>query len=442
MAADINTTSERIIPTNNIVQIIHPKIPSIDKKVQVDASIESQKSFEIFHEPTDLSTKAPIEFIIHPTVNNYVDLSSFNIDIKLKMYKRVAGTLTRLNRDTWQSYFINNISQSLWSVIKVYLNDVNVQSSYDNQQVSNMRHILTTSNELVDRRGILQGAFKVEKGTLDAEVTDELLAHDSIQKRIDFSKDDTLHIRGPLILDLASCDKFLLDNVTIKIVLEPSAAPFFINAKNDAGPFDYQIESCKLQVTKIRPSDGALLATANKLIQTPCEYLMTRNTIHREILPANLHEITITRPFTALIPDKIYCFFVDREASNGSHQRPPYYYPHLNLEHYSFKINGQEIAGGSENSSYVTLYDESLKAHDQEHFIPYENYINGSFVMCVNTNLHSDANSLHLDRFGNLTISFSFKEPLARQTTVYLVGVIDSTFEIDSDRTVTTQFQY
>ena len=107
------------------------------------------------------------------------------IDVDLQI------TLANGQRDgvaigNWKAHFINNLSQSLWSVIKVYLNDVCVESNYNNQQTSNLKHILTTPNTLIEERGIVQGIFPVKSNTLIDNITADHCAKDSIQARIDF----------------------------------------------------------------------------------------------------------------------------------------------------------------------------------------------------------------------------------------------------------------
>ena len=216
---DVETTSERIVPSENWVGVIHPHMPTIDKQLHIDGSIEHRNTFDIYHEPTDLSSKTPLEFIIHPTPNYYVDLQSFYIDVKLHITNAAGG---RAGVNDWNTYFINNLTQSLWSVIKVYLNDTNVESSFYSQELSNLRHILSTSNVLCEEIGEVQGAFQIKP---ESSVMVTSLGHEEnalIAERIVWSKGDVVHIKGPLHLDLSTCDRFLIDGVKLRIVLEPA----------------------------------------------------------------------------------------------------------------------------------------------------------------------------------------------------------------------------
>ena len=438
---DVENASERVIPTGNVVTTVHTHMPALPRKVRLDRSIEHTQKFDVYPEPTDLTTLSPIEFIIHETPNHYVDLSSFILDIKLKVYD---AELERAGAD-WQRaglYFINNIIQSLWTVIKVYLNNTNIESNYHVQQNSNLTQLLSTPNLIVKERGLPQGAFPILGNSMLAKVTEDHMTKDAIVERVNFTKENGIHIRGPLHLDLSTCERFLVDGVNMKIVLQPSSAQYVINSV--AGmDYRYRIDSIKMQVGKIRVADGVFLQTSKYIISRPIEYMMRRSITHTEILPVGHSEMTISRPFQHLIPEIIYIYFVDQEAARGSYAYDPFFYGDMGLQSYSVKINGVQISGNdSLNEDYVTTYCDSLHAHGGDYFIPFKCYKNGCFVLCVNTNQGSDQNGVAIEKRGNLQITLRLKAPLARAHVVHVRGTLDSVFTIDGDRTISTEFQY
>ena len=121
----------------------------------------------------------------------------------------------------------------------------------------------------------------------------------------------------------------------------------------------------------------------------------------------------------------------------------PFAYHHHGLSHYSVKINGFQVAGGSvTNADYRKEYMDSLLAHSNDYFIPFKNYTSGNFVLCVNCNDQSELNNINIDKTGNLSVSLSFAPALDRPLVLHIAGTIDSPFTIDLDRTITTEFQY
>ena len=83
------------------------------------------------------------------------------------------------------------------------------------------------------------------------------------------------------------------------------------------------------------------------------------------------------------------------------------------------------------------------KNHNSDYFIPYDNFVNGCFVLCVNTqNEQSAFNNINIDRKGNLNISLLFSAPIPNSLLIHTVGSIDSTFDLDNDKIISTNYQY
>ena len=442
---DVDVTAEAVVPTSKFITVVHPHMPSSDHVAQIDGSIEYRKSFDVTHEPTDLSTKSPVEFIVHGTPNHLIDLSSFVLDVELKITNSDGSND---HRNDWKTHFINNLTQSLWSVVKIYLNDVCVESNYNNLQISNLKYILTTPSTLVEERGEVQGCFPVSDKSLTHKAVDanHLGADPIIEKRIAFSKADKVHVRGPLQLDLSSCEKYLVDGGSLKLVLEPAPVAYLIKThppQHGAQTYDYKLLSVKLSCVKIKATDGAALAIRRQIAKSPFEYLMRRTILHREIIPGGYSEYVATRPFQNLIPNKIYIFLVDRDGATGNQLRYPFAYHHHGLSHYSVKINGFQVAGGPvTNNDYRKEYMDSLLSHSNDYFIPFKNFTSGNFVLCVNCNDQSELNNINIDKTGNLSVTLTFEPALIRPVVLHIAGTIDSPFSIDLDRTITTEFQY
>ena len=417
-------------------------MPQNQSKMVIDTSVQHKQIMEIFPEPGDLTAKTPLEFVIRETQGYFVDMKSILIDIKLRMVDEADEPAAR---NDFKSYFLNNLTQTLWSSVKVSLNNVNTESSFHNQQISHLNHILTTPDDLTRDRGVVQGAFPFRTDSTSLLMTTEHMAKPKTVERVIFSKQNGINIRGPLHLDISTSESFMLDGVTTKIILEPTNPQFLIKKKaDDDCLYNYELASVKLIVTKIKPADPVLLATQKMILNNPIEYVLRRNIVHHNIIPAGRSEFSVRAPFQELIPNTLYVWFVDLEASTGRYHLEPFHWGSHNLSYYSVKINGVEISGGDcDTTGYINEYLMSLQNNNNtEHFIPYQDYMTGKFVLCFDTNNQSDQNSLNIDRRGNLDLSFIFKNALARSVRIYVTGAIDSTLEIDNDQTVTTNYQY
>lgn len=442
---DVDTSLERVLPSQNIKSIINPSLPSLDQMMEIDSSIDHKKKVFVYPEPSDIQNRGPIEFVIHESPGYYLDVSSILVDVKLQL-QGAAGARDGGDVAAWRAYFINNLSQTLWSTIKVSLNGTNIESNYYNQQLSNLNHILTTPNIIVQERGQVQGAFEIDTNTLIETLNAAHIAQQPIVDRIAFSKSDEIHLTAALQLDLSTATKFLPDGVTMKITLEPSQPQFLIKRTDDEGAtrvnHTFSINTARLLVTKVKPSDGVLISEAKRLAAKPFEYLIRRKCVVDTVFQTGAREFSITRPFQAVIPNKLYIFMVNQAGARGSYHRHPFFYGHNNLQSYSIKLDGLEISGHETGEGLVQTYVESLRAHGEDYFIPYSLYKHSCFVICVDTNQGSDLNTLAVERRGNLQISLRTRANIGETLLVYVVGVLDSTFTIDDNKTVTTQYQY
>ena len=129
------------------------------------------------------------------------------------------------------------------------------------------------------------------------------------------------------------------------------------------------------------------------------------------------------------------------EADTGHEKYAPFNLRPYDIVKYSVKINGIEHAGCMVDQDLISVYHESRKSFNGDHFIPFENYKNGSFVIVVDCNKQSDENTVQVDVRANLDIQLHFKSGLPHNVKLFIMGTVDSTLSIDNDRFVSTDFQ-
>ena len=117
---EVDTAVERVIPSQNIKTIINPNLPSLNQLIEIDGSIDLRKKIYVYPEPSDINNLGPIDFVVHETPGYYLDLASITVDTKIRL---LSAEGNREGHAGWNSYFINNLSQSIWSTIKVSLNN-------------------------------------------------------------------------------------------------------------------------------------------------------------------------------------------------------------------------------------------------------------------------------------------------------------------------------
>ena len=376
--------ASKILPSNNFEATIHPLYPTT-KVAYLDQSVESSVPCKIYPESSDISNGSPIEFVIHDCSEFYLDLSSIKLELGLRILDADGARDGVL--DDSKIYFTNNLISALFPVVKVFINNTNVESQYYAHHISNLNHIREISNELALNRGRSSGVWPLEKRGVGALTTEAIQGYNMNRKL--FSKKDQVYLKGYLNIDIASSNKWLVDGTTVRIVLDQSKANQIINSVDNNTNWKYEIKAVRLLANRIKPARAAFINTSKYLQTHSMEYIFKQNIVHSQIIPAGQTSLTITRPFNSKIPSLFHIFFVSQAAEQGSYMNDRFFYNTNNLGMYRVTINGRvlvedEIQDGSDHMSVYEDSREACRASDT--FIPTELYTHGSFVVSVRTN--------------------------------------------------------
>ena len=159
--AEVDSSAEIMVPTQSFQNVIHPSMPQFLRQMYVDTSVVGKRIFEIYPEPTDMDARTSLTFVCHETAGYFIDTSNIQVDMKLKL-KDTALVEPVVVRDNFKGYLANNLCSSLWSTVKVTLNNTNIESNFHNQQLSRLTHLLSTPDEITKQRGYPQGAFPIK----------------------------------------------------------------------------------------------------------------------------------------------------------------------------------------------------------------------------------------------------------------------------------------
>ena len=134
---------------------------------------------------------------------------------------------------------------------------------------------------------------------------------------------------------------------------------------------------------------------------------------------------------------------VQQDADNGSYMEDSGYYRTNGINNYRVMIDGKTLVDQDVDVAHgaVNTYVDSLNAHNKDHFIPFEMYCKGGFLLVIKTN-HSQSNELSFDQKGNLSIHLKFAANMVHNQMIYTFGVVHSTFEITADRNCITNYTY
>ena len=431
-------SARKLVTTSKLVPTIHSKFP-ISKSSVIDQSIENVERCTIYPEASDLNSGSAIIFMVNESPGLYIDVASLELEINLSLLKPNDARLAAGDR----AYFINNLLSTLFPIRKVSIAGTNVETQYYGSYLANIKHLLEGNNESVNKIGKPRGLFALDHTKMRSPINQATAQAND--ERMTWSKNgDDVVMRGYLDLDICSLNKFLLDLTNIKISLEPASNPFVINSDANGVAFKKRINSIKLYVNKIRPSAGAFLSVTKSVLRDPMEYILTRNIVHSQIIAANQSSLIINRPWQNRIPQKIYLFIVKQSSDSGVYNESPLYFHHCGLSEYRVMIDGTTLVEQSCTSAdgYIGPYVNSQLANENSpDFIPFHLYSNGGFLLIIKTN-HSQKHELSFELKGNMSLHLKFKEALAENHVVYLVGEHHTSLQITSDRACITNYSY
>ena len=436
MAQD--SLSSKILASNNIEPTIHPSFPT-NKTVFLDHSIEETIPCKIYPETND--NNCPLEFVVHEVAEQYIDLNSLKLEVKLRLLNANGGR-AGIDNDT-EVYFANNLLSSLFPICKVFINNTNVESQYYGHHIANLNHIMEVPLSLSNNRGLPSGMFPTsdEKQVAATIIADTCQAN--VQRKV-FTKQEVILLKGFINCDIASCNKFMIDGVNLRLIMEPAKPAQIINAKDNVEAFTYEILSVRLLVDRIRPTRSGFLNVSKYMQNHSMEYIFKQNIVHSEIIAQGQNSLTVHRPFNSKIPSLLHIFFVEQLSEQGVYNKDRLWYGTQELSSYRITINGRVLVENEmdPHSIYMSPYVDSLIANGcPETFIPAGLYNHGFFVLSVKTN-SSQAEELMYETSGNLSLHMNFRANLPSTVICFIVGVCHSSLEISPDRQCLTNFGY
>ena len=380
------------VPTSNYTAAVSPLFPRLNKSFLLESGISRRYSEDIVPLNTTLSQNVKnnfLEFLIPASDGVFADLSKLTLEVKLRM-ENDDGTQDNLSPN---SLFVDGLFHKMFTSVSVSLNGTLVQST----ELFGVENHLKVVCEMDQRKFVNLGDLMMYHTNLRSKHPlyyedsdfDNLITKYMITK----SHSEVVHMRGLLMLNLASLDSYLLDGVNIQIRLGLAPPSQVILGDDDtATNHRYNISMCKLWVERVVPTHSALLSLNRAMLSdnTPVEYIYDHTLTKTVVFPAGQATITIDNPFNNVVPYRIYCVMLDQRALSGDFTYNPTHYLHNKLTRFSVNINGETITdfsskfpGEASNVYYNTL--NALGLNNCYHNLKLKHFVDGRSVFVCDT---------------------------------------------------------
>jgi len=412
-----------------------------------------QKGQWIDHQPvSSINASAPIEFNIIGT-EDYVDLSKTMLVVKVKVTKANGTDFG----DGEKTAPVNNLLQSLFKQVDVFLNGVQVTQSTGTYSYTSYYETILNFGPAAKKSQLTAGLFyKDTAGNLyspDPTLTNAA-ANLGLKSHYSFIKESALvDLFGPIYCDLFYSERLLLNHVNITVKLTPNNSAFCLMSGEAAPNYKVVIQSAVLKVRQVKVSPVIKLEHARELQKgNTAKYPIRRTECKAFTIPSGNPSIHKSDLFNGNIPTRVVLGMVDSTAFNGSYTKKTYNFQLYGATSMSLTVDGEQIpfkpinlkltaAGGKNNfiEAYQTLFSGSgMLYQNVGNDISREDYSNGYGLLVFDLTPDHCSSSTHLNQKqkGNISLEIQFTTGLVNAINLIIYGEFESIIQVDQGRHV------
>ena len=440
MAQSLQTPTQRYLPAYD------SHFPRVNQTFPIDVSVDRKQWVTLYpsnHDTTHLKDSF-VEFVIDSEPACFIDFSSFNIEYNLQVTKASDGGAVGADQEV---VFTNGLIHALTTSRKLFLNNELVEADYESNYTQYVNYLTTEDAHYTATEGTSMGYFIDSRPMASSVPKAEFPERDYKMKyRMKFAAQENIQLYGPLNLDIGKSKMLMVDRVAARLHLElADASQLIIKASDLAENYKIKIFSVKLHFKRITPAQNAYLELNKSLLSHNLEYNFERNLVYKTTVGANQRQAFLSQIFGSLIPNKLHIIMVSQQASIGNDKLNSHYLNHFNLDNIRVTTNGLSVLDSEISflNKYASLFKRTIDAiQSKSHSINYDNFDNGYTLISVDCQ-NSDTNTvMQLERRGKLEIHMRFSRPLDEAINIIIIGSSNGTVEIDSERRVSTHYNY
>jgi len=432
------------VPTGNYVNSITENFPSVKRKYKVDASISNRYvrdylSTNVNANNGSVSDKY-LEFILDSSEEEFFDLNSFYIELKLKITKADGSNLDANSNVT----IVDGIGNRILSRSSLYLNSTPIENNSYYGLTNAFKSYLNMSKDHLKSVGRNMYFKSLKTKIFDKIDADTFQGEKCTREEKEIIEDvkKEIHFICPLSLDIASSGFYLLNGVSIRLRYDLAHPSVIINS-HDQEQYTYNLTHARLHAQKIVPAGGALLSLQKHLTlnNTSIEYLYEKPVVKNFIFPSGHSNLTLDNIFNGSIVNQMYVFFISQSAVNGDYARNAAYFSHCNLSNVILDINGNTVTKlvGEFPRHIAHLFHHTISnVPSSKNLLTLNNYRSGRTILAWDLCASEASDVIQFDKTGNIRLSLQCKIPLTENMVVFVIGTTSGLFEIDANRRVIT----
>ena len=401
-----------------------------------------EKNTYVPHYPIATLGEGPIEFDVKAS-SMYTDLSDTRLYLRCKVVKRADGSAVDATENVGVS---NMLFHALIQRIDVYVGDTLITQS--GGFYAWKAAIETLLNFGSDAKGSHLANIMYYKDTPGATNTGD------VKRKALVAGSKAFELFGPMHIDLFFQEKYLLNNVPLRIKITRTPPEFYmVNASGTE--CKVVITEAVLWIRRVQVAPSIELAHAKTLMNGKnAIYPLHRGEIEVTSVPPNQQTVSKDNLFMYRLPTKLVIALVKNSVFNGDETTHSYTFEHFNLKNLEVSIDGQNVCGTPitmdfGHQKYMRLYDGLFHALNKSYGdsgtdITYTDFGSGYTLFCFDLTADGCGNNsghFELARQGNLRLKMHFDAPLTQTINVIVYGEFESILEITHTRQVLLDYK-
>ena len=391
-----------------------------------------------------------ISFKLPSTNSHYFDLSETQLFMQVKITKTNNGDETGFTATEIVAP-VNNLLHSMFSQIKILLNDKAVENSNSYYHYkSYLENLLSYGSEakrtfLVNEGWSDDTSSVFDETALKTSTTEPIIAKVNkgyLDRRRNFLNGNVVELCGRIHSDVFNINKYLLNNVNVSLELVKNDPKVYLMG-DDAKDYKISIVSAHLKVRRVTISPSVMLAHSMVLEKATAKYPIKRVLVQgfpyefaSQMFEKALH--------VGVMPTRVLVGLVFTENVSGTLATNPFKFEHFNIKSIMLKAASASLPYSSPLEfdfttkkyleGYNTLFS-NIKGSDNS--ITYEDYAGGNTLFAFD--LTPDlCNSGHYNimKNGSLNLSIKLGEANAKSITIMTYMEFDNIIEIDNKRNI------
>jgi hypothetical protein len=392
-----------------------------------------------------ISKDGPITFLIPGQGSNYLDLSKTLLYVRFKIKNGSTGGALTENDDVG---IVNNTLNSLFSDVKLEMNQTCVSNSNHMNHYRAYLETLFNFNETAKNSHLTSSLFYQD----NAGSFDKLDSKANALRKEFVALSKEVELCGRLHCDMLSTNKYLLNDIDVRVTLSRNPANLVVMSETDFTP-EIEILEASLFVRKVSINPGILIAHSKVLETSTAMYPYKRVELLNHTIAAGTYQKVLENVFMNRMPTRVIFGLVKNSAFSGNVKENPYNFEHFDTNYVSLTVNGRTQGSAPYRINYKEnkyllpfifgFYGCGIPLNDDGFCVGRKDYPEGFCLYSydLSPDLSSSESHWSIQNQGSCRLELGFAKSLPCVVNLVIFAEFVDCIEVDRNRNIHIQYK-